>query len=402
MSLKPLTACLAALCLWPFTLQASECGTEPPPPVHVATAEALGEALTAPCPGTEILIAPGHYRGKFRMTEAAAGTSERPIVVAAEEGLGSVVIDGDGAAVTWKLDGAANVVLRGLEITGGGYHGVFFDHGARDITVTGNRIHDNTGKPPLDSHAEIKGSNAGPRVARITLRGNEIYHSAHPDGGNFQGIDCNGCDDWRIEGNYIHDIGRPTSQPHSYFDRGSCIQMKSLSRGTVIDGNLIRQCHIGIVLGGEGLESPENLGGTVTNNIVLDSEEIGIAVVNARDARIAYNTVLGPARGIVFAEDGRFADSANTGEAANNLFAAAVKDVPADIAWRGNVVIPGLSADALFKAWQDGDFRIRPGVPPLSEDTVWLSPEIAHDYRGMPRRRGETPDAGAVARDPAK
>lgn len=397
----PFPALLAVLGLWPLALDAAECGA-PTAPVRVATAEALEEALAAPCPGAEILIAPGHYRGRFRMTEAATGTPDQPIVVTAEDGPGSVVIDGDGAAITWKLDGASHVVLRDLEITGGGYHGVFLDRGARDITIAGNRIHDNTRTPPLDSHAEVKGSNAGPRVARITIRGNEIFHTVHPEGGNFQGIDCNGCDDWRIEGNYIHDIGRPTTEPHSYFDRGSCIQMKSLSRGTMIDGNLIRRCHIGIVLGGEGLESPENLGGTVRNNIILESEDIGIAVVNARDARIAHNTVLGPARGIVFAKDGRFADSRNTGEAANNLLAAAAEDVPAGIDWRGNLVMPDLSADTLFEAWRDGDFRIRPGVPPLSEGSVGPRPEIAHDYRGMPRRHGNPPDAGAVVRDPAQ
>lgn len=367
--------------------------------VRVATAEALQQAIATACAGQNILIAPGRYVGAFRVPASVAGTADRPVVIAAERGLGSVFVDGAGTDIVWKFSGSSHIALIGLDISGGGYHGVFFDTGAHDIAVIGNRIHDNHRTAPLNSHAEVKGSGGEARPARIVIRDNDIFHSDHPPGGNFQGIDCNRCDDFHIVGNHLHDIGPPTEQPYSYYDRGSCIQMKSGSRRTVIDGNRIERCHIGIVLGGEGLESPENVDGSVRNNLILDAADIGIAAVNAQGAAIHHNTVLGPGRDLYFGVDNRHADSRNRVSAANNLLSSAPTGALDDgIVLSGNAVIPGLTATALFRRPASGDFGLAPGTPPLDGGTRDLGAGLTFDYAGNPRPAGRAPDAGAVQR----
>lgn len=286
--------------------------------VRVASLDALQETLDNACPGKEILIGPGDYSGRIVVGPETAGTADAPIVIGAEQGLGSVTIDGNGADITWKFDGSSFVHLRDLLITGGGYHGIFFTHGANNIRIENNLVYDNHRTLPMDSHAEIKGSGEGNPPWNIVLRGNEIFHSAHPPGSNFQGIDCNFCTGFHVLENHIHDIKQPTTFDHSYYDRGSCIQFKSNSRDILIEDNLIERCHIGIVLGGEGLASPENIAGIVRGNVVSDSEDIGLAIVNARDFQVYGNRIEGRQKAILLAKDSNFPEGTNTGTLEDN------------------------------------------------------------------------------------
>ncbi len=282
--------------------------------VRVASVEHLQDALDKACPGTEIRIRPGDYAGRITVKAQTAGSVDEPIVVRAEEGLGSVTIDGAGAVITWKFDGGSFIHLKDLQITGGGYHGIFFSHGSNNIRIENNRIFDNHRTLPMDSHAEIKGSGGSePWPQDIVLRDNEIFHSTHPPGSNFQGIDCNFCLRFHVVGNHIHDINSPTGFEYSDYDRGSCLQFKSTSEDIVIEDNLIERCHIGIVLGGEGLANPENIAGIVRDNVIADSGDIGLAIVNARDFRVHGNRIAGPGRSILLAKDREFAEGTNTG-----------------------------------------------------------------------------------------
>ena len=367
------------------------------PPVQ--TIDALQTALNTACPGSLILVAPGVYHGRIWIKSGVNGTAERPIVVRAQRGLGSVTIDGMGTDITWKFSGSSYIEVSGLQITGGGYHGVFFDFGAHNILFEGNRVFDNHRTGPLDSHSEIKGSGGNGRPRRIVIRNNEIFHTRHPPGGNFQGIDCNFCRDFRIVGNHIHDINSPTSQPYSIYDRGSCIQMKSASTRTVIDGNLVERCHIGIVLGGEGLASPETLSGLVQNNIVLNADDIGIAVVNSRNARLIHNTVLGSRIDIHLGRDRGFDNSRNSGFLANNLLSNnPVIEDGKGVQRIGNVINSELTPEKLFADTEGGDFSLSAAakdlVPGLVGDV--LCPSL--DFLKKPRACGKAGVVGAVAR----
>lgn len=314
--------------------------------VRVASVEALQGALDEACPGTEILIQPGHYTGRVIVGPETAGSAEEPIIIKAEKGLGSVTLDGAGAIITWKFDGGSFVHVKDLQITGGGYHGIFFSHGSNHILIENNRVYDNHRTQPMTSHAEIKGSGGGhePWPQDIVLRGNEIFHSVHPQGSNFQGIDCNFCLRFHVVDNHFYDIGRPTAFEYSYYDRGSCIQFKSTSEDIVIESNLVERCNIGIVLGGEGLASPENISGIVRANIVAESGDIGLAIVNARDFQVYGNRIVGQEKSIALAGDRDFPEGTNTGiiednELSHELFG--IEDF--DVKVRGNLVLTSRS-----------------------------------------------------------
>lgn len=311
--------------------------------IEVAKSAALVQAIRDAKPGDKILIAPGRYKTRLRFTAANSGTEAEPIVITARDGPGTVVIDGSGGSIAVKFSGASHILMRALDVTGANYHGVFFDVGAHHITLDGSRIYDNHARHPIDSHAEVKGSGPRGRPRHISITNNEIFHTTHPPGGNFQGIDCNFCSDFLIADNYLHDIGQPTAEPFSHYDRGSCIQMKSVSIGTVIERNRFERCHIGIVYGGEGMESPEHVGGIVRDNVIVDSGEIGIAVVNVRDGKVTGNTVTGSPESIRIARDVRYPDGANEVDVADNILDVPIKSVgDAKISLRDNRILsPG-------------------------------------------------------------
>ena len=160
-------------------------GRAAPAATIVSTTGQLRKAVAAARPGEVILIAPGVYQTIVRFAPGNSGAVEAPVVLGARDGLGTVVIDGDGANITVKLSGAAYVEIRDLEITGGGFHGVFLDRGAHHITIRHNRIYDNHRVRPLNSHAEIKGSGGEGRPFEVAIVDNEIFHRTHPPGGNF-------------------------------------------------------------------------------------------------------------------------------------------------------------------------------------------------------------------------
>jgi hypothetical protein len=364
--------------------------------VAVTSAAQLRAAIAAARPGDQILIAPGRYPTRLRFDQANSGSAARPVVVRAREGLGSVVIDGAGASITIKFSGAGHVEIHDLEITGGGHHGVFFDRGAHHITIRHNRIYDNHGIRPLDSHAELKGSGGEGRPADITIVGNEIFHRTHPAGGNFQGIDCNFCERFRIEGNYLHDINSPTAEPYSHYDRGTCIQMKSASQDTVIARNRIARCHIGIVYGGEGLASPAHWGGAIANNLIHDSAEMAIAVVDVRGGRVYHNTLFGNGQSIRIASDERHPGRANEVEIANNALDHPITGFRrAGVSSRNDLVLPAAAAWSVFVDPKGRDFRLRPSAHAVIDRGADLGGAVACDHEGTPRPQGAGPDIGA-------
>ena len=368
--------------------------------IEVGSEEELALVLSRLTPGDTVLIAPGTYKGKVRFTEENSGTAERPIRIRSRDGLGTVVLDGAGADITLKFSKAQFITVSGLEITGGGYHGVFVGNGSHDITILSNRIYDNTKTPPLASHAEFKGSAGDARPARVTIRDNEIFHTAHPPGGNFQGIDCNRCNDFHIVGNLIRDINSPTVQSHSYFDRAACIQMKSQSRNTIIEQNTIDNCNIGIVYGGEGLETPEHIGGIVRNNVILNTNEMAIAVVNVDGGKIYNNTLVGNGESIRVARDSRYDTTFSNVDAQNNILDHPIREEDGlTIAKQSNLVVDSSSASTFFVDPENDDFRLAATALEAIDQGSDLGADVRNDHRGRERPAGQQIDIGAFEFD---
>ncbi len=364
--------------------------------VSVASAEALTNAIADARPGDTISILPGRYRTALLFAAKSSGTNSNPVTVTARDGPGTVTIDGAGNDITIKFNRSEYIELKALDITGGGYHGVFFDNGARNITVEGNRIYDNHAQRPLNSHAEVKGSGRKIPIRNITITNNEIFHSQHPPGGNFQGIDCNTCIDFVITGNYLHDIREPTSEPYSHYDRGSCIQMKSNSQNTVIERNRIERCHIGIVFGGDGVLRPSHVGGIVRNNVIHDSTEIGIVAVNASGGKIVHNTFFGNGESIRIARDGRFPGGGNQVDVSNNILGGTIR-ITGDYSGttKTNVFLEPGMADQIFKNPSARDFRLKATASALIDRATDAQNEVPSDFDGKPRPYGPRADIGA-------
>jgi len=371
--------------------------------ITVADTQQLHAALQSLSPGDKIILAPARYRTHLLFTARHSGTQALPVRLTARDGAGSAIIDGAGADITVKFAGAAYIHLEGLDITGGGYHGVFFSDGAHHIRVAGSRIYDNFAVRPLDSHAELKGSGpADNRPHHIAILDNEIFHSSHPPGGNFQGIDCNFCDDFLISGNYLHDIRQPVSEPYSHYDRGSCIQMKSSSRNVVIERNKIAHCHIGIVYGGEGLASPEHIGGMVRNNLIYASGEIAIAVVNVHDGKILHNTLYANAGAIRVARDQRNPESRNMVLIANNILDGPVRIYSNgdNVMQQANHVLTRKETASLFINAAEYDFRLLPTATQIIDKGAMSGGQVADDFAGTLRPKGAAADIGAYEYQP--
>jgi Right handed beta helix region/Chondroitinase B len=370
-------------------------GRAAPAATIVSTTGQLRKAVAAAHPGEVILIAPGVYQTIVRFAPGNSGAVEAPVVLGARDGLGTVVIDGDGANITVKLSGAAYVEIRDLEITGGGFHGVFLDRGAHHITIRHNRIYDNHRVRPLNSHAEIKGSGGEGRPFEVAIVDNEIFHRTHPPGGNFQGIDCNFCDRFRISRNYLHDVNSPTAQPYSHYDRGACIQIKSRSTGTIIARNRIARCHIGIVYGGEGLASPEHQGGIIESNLIHDSAEMAIAIVGVRDGKVYHNTLFNNGESIRIAPDRRHPPGLSEADVANNILdhpftppSGLTRDP------HSNLVLTAVAHEPFVDVARR-DFRLRPSAVAVIDRGADLGAAAARDYAGTPRPQGRARDIGA-------
>ncbi|MFN3231792.1 MAG: right-handed parallel beta-helix repeat-containing protein [Alphaproteobacteria bacterium] len=272
------------------------------------------------------------------------------------------------------------------------------------MTIQGSRIYDNHRTRPLNSHAEIKGSGADEpnRPAHIAILDNEIFHTSHPPGGNFQGVDCNRCDDFVIRGNHIHSINTPTEQPASYYDRGSCIQMKSLSRRTIIERNRIENCHIGIVYGGEGMETPEHEGGVVRNNLIIGNHDIGIVLADVAGGLVLHNTLMRNGRSILLGKHRSRQAARNEALIANNLMDQPIEQANhGGTTTMGNLVIDPNDADSWFVNPADHDFRLTGRAPGVIDRAAPILHRLTVDHDGTKRPQGGAPDIGAFEYMPA-
>jgi hypothetical protein len=263
--------------------------------VVVSNVSQLVNALANIKPGHHIILTPGRYvlSDRLRFPASRSGTSTAPVRIMSRDGLGSVTIDANGSEEAFYFTGARFVIIEGLRITGGAYHGIQIDAPSTDLVIRNNILFDNTRANSQSQTSAIKGGGTAPvngvYVSRVTLQNNEIYQLTPFRGSNFQGIDCNACKDWVVRYNYIHDIWGARLA-------GTCIQFKSGFTNTIIEGNLITGCGlVGINYGGFGNpswggETYEHVGGVVRNNRIAICADAGISVIKNKDGKIYNNT----------------------------------------------------------------------------------------------------------------
>jgi parallel beta-helix repeat protein len=364
--------------------------------IIVTNVTELTTAINNIAPGQRILLAPGTYvlSQRFVLDASKSGTALNPVSIGSRDGLGTVTIDADGNEEAFLLTGVTFFTFEGLRITGGAYHAIKVDAPSTDILIQNNALFDNTRGTDLDSQASaIKGGGSAPvggiYASRVTIQNNEIFQLAPFAGTNFQGIDCNACKSWIIRNNFIHDIRAATLT-------GTGIQFKSGSADTVIENNVVRNSGlVGINYGGFGTPSWggelfEHVRGIVRNNIVTDTADAGISVINTRDGKVYNNTLYNNG----FTPDVRVA--AVNLEYRNNILDRALNLRDGTTATQSNNLVLSTPTDSsLFVNAAGNDFHLNPTASTAIDQGFSLSADVPTDFEGTTRPQGNGFDIGA-------
>ena len=163
-------------------------------------------------------------------------------------------------------------------------------YGASDIIIEDCKLHDSK-----NDVVKVK-----PNCKNVTIRYNEIYNSgrSYVDYDDFEtgernaeGIDNVNGEGMHVHNNYIHDICS-----NAVYAKGGAI-------GVLIEDNRVERTYgAGILLGFD--TSPEffsidvnplyyeNIGGTIRNNLIIDTGWEGIGLYASKDAQVYNNTVI--------------------------------------------------------------------------------------------------------------
>jgi parallel beta-helix repeat protein len=358
----------------------------------VSSGARLAAAVAGLRAGRTVCLDPGTYRLPARLVLGAgqSGTASKPAVLAARRA-GTVTIDGNGNEEAVYIAGARHVVVTGLRISGGAYHGVKIDYPSSDVLLQRLTIVDNDRAG--DAGGQYSGVKGCCLVQRVTIEDSDIsYSRPAPVSTNHQGIDCNGCKGWVIRRNRVHGIRAAQGAG------GNGIQFKSGSADTVIEANVVHDNFLGISFGGfgnpalYGHESYEHVRGIVRNNVVYGNQDAGISVINAKDGRVYNNTLFGNG----FTPDVRVASVNLRYE--NNVLDRPLNLRDGTTAYvRHNYPLPSPASGGLFVNAAARDFTPRRTARALIDRGVDLGAAVPTDARGRARRPGHY-DIGAFER----
>src|SRR6185437_14608442 len=371
--------------------------------VTVNTVTALFSAVAAAKPGETINVAPGTYvfPDRLRLNTSNPGVSGSPITLIAQQGPGTVTFNANCNEEGIYVAGASFWIVDGFKITNGQYHGIKIDNGSTDIVLRNNVIFNNTcawnaAADPTEQYSGVKGGGTGPvnglYAERVTLSNNEIYLQNSGYGGtNLQGIDCNGCKDWTVDHNYVHDM-TTTNATLS----GTGIQFKSGSAGTMIDSNRVARCGlVGIDYGGFGTaswggETHQHVGGIVRNNVVWGNADAGISAVDTQDGKVYNNTLFNNGH----APDVRVA-SVNLSYKNNILDAALDLRDGTTASSSNNLALSAPSNGSLFVNATGADFHLASTAAAAIDQGASLPADVPVDADGLSRPQGAAFDIGA-------
>lgn len=179
--------------------------------LRLTPADDLQQALDSVQPGTRLLLAPGIYRGNFRVTRSvtidgqsaalidAAGRGHALRIMAKGVAIRNLGIRNWGANLTTLDAGifiektAEQVRIAANRLHGDGF-GIWID-GAANAHVIGNKIEGNTALRSTDRGNGIHLSN----VSGALIEDNEVWHAR-------DGLYIESSNNNRLIGNYLHDL----------------------------------------------------------------------------------------------------------------------------------------------------------------------------------------------------
>jgi hypothetical protein len=240
--------------------------------------QTLSHALSAVATGDTIDLRGGTYAGGVTVSKSNITVQSYP---------------GEHAIVSSPLTGSAIVIdvtgdgftLNGVEVTGGNYYGLKFELGSNgaDALIENCKVHD-TGADAI----KVQTSNN-------TFLNNEIYNTGRNGASNPNGIDDVNGNNLHVVQCYFHDI----SAAEALYAKGGVT-------GSVFERNLIVNCQVGMIIGGDTdtnlvntTNNPnyyENIGGVARNNIIINTVYAGIALWAASNALVYNNTLINVAQ----------------------------------------------------------------------------------------------------------
>jgi hypothetical protein len=224
-------------------------------------------------PGDTLQLRAGTYAEEVNVTIAGVTIQS----FANERALITTPTGNPAILATVKI-GAAGVTLRNLDITGGYEHAVGVE---------------STGATLLRCRISAGGSDClqlKPGADSTVVSQCEIFASGQRDPADADGIDIRNSDDVSVRDCHLHDIAAA----------GICARGGSLN--TLIERCLLRDCGVGILLGGASLtadidtgQNPgyrESIDATARNCIVVDAAGPGVACQAALRPRVQNNTLV--------------------------------------------------------------------------------------------------------------
>jgi hypothetical protein len=361
------------------------CSPLPPPAGETVTASTITELVEA-------------------LARANAGTGPKTILVADGTYTLSQLLHVTGPDVTVRgLSGDRDaVVLRGAGMDGGVTH-VFLVAASRftaaDLTVGWVRHHaiQVQGEQDADDvHVHgVRFVDTGEQMLKVSYAaGVEIgsdrglvecclfeYSAGIGPQYYIGGIDCHQGVDWIVRNNVFRHIRSPEAALAEH-----AIHFWSESRGTLVEGNVIVDCDRGI---GFGLGDRGHGPGTIRNNMVHVTRDVGIGLESAAGVDVVHNTV--HANGYPNAIEYRFARTDATIE--NNLTVGAVtrRDGAAGTDMH-NLDVPN-PAD-VFVDPAGGDLHLKSAAPAVVDQAA-ARQDVPLDLDCEPRPQGTGPDLGA-------
>lgn len=372
-------------------------------------------------PGDELILRGGTYTLTERFSIDLAGQSGQPILIRAKDGERPHLHRPNADQNLIDIDRAEEVIIRGLEFSGGSA-GLRISS-ARALTIEDCEIHDtadvalraNDGGATYeglrilrnhihDTHDTGEGmylgcNQGGCRVAHSEIAGNWVHHTNATDVVQGDGIELKeGSHDNVIRDNVVHDTHYPCILTYSTIGNGG---------PNIIERNVLWGC------GDHGIQSAADA--VIRNNLILSAGSDGIALQPHQSGApsnlvVVHNTVLkatndalsirGTAGAVVVANNALFA------QAGQAIFLSG--GMTNLVTLSGNAGLGGAPSGALLAAaitdFVDGHFRGAPPVDlsPAAGGALIAAGDPAHvaddDFNGQPR--GGVADIGAYAYRP--
>jgi len=390
----PLIGAVLAVTSSDGSAKSASSGPPLPPPsgavVRVSTEAGLQEAVRRLRSGTTILIA----RGTYRLTSTLPiGNGVEGVALRGETGnRDDVVLLGPGMTNAdyggaphgiWMGNGASNVLIANLTVTGFYFHPVIVNAGTTAPHFYNVRLADGGQQlMKVNPDADGKGVDRGIveySVIEFTTRSRDHYTN---------GVDVLGGAGWIVRHNLFRNIQAPRGQL-----AGPTIMMIRGARDSLVEGNTFVNCQREIAFGLGQFNGNDHHGGIIRNNFIYrDASVAGDAAINVIDSpgtQVLHNTIVTSGT-YPNAIEYRFPGATGV-LIANNLTDAAITSRDGGVAdLRGNYTN---ATPAFFVNPAAGDLHLRAtATAALNKGVVTAGADT--DWDGD-RRPGGPPDIGA-------